>query len=43
MVRRPLGMDVLASNARTRELIGWEPTYQGLVEDLDRGHYFSQS
>jgi len=35
-----LGFDVLASSDRTRELLGWEPTHQGLVEDLDQGHYF---
>lgn len=37
------GMDVLASSARTRELLAWQPTHQGLVEDLDEGHYFSRS
>ena len=32
-------MDVQASSARTRELLGWEPTEPGLLEDLEQGHY----
>jgi nucleoside-diphosphate-sugar epimerase len=24
----------------TRELLGWQPTHPGLIEDLDKGHYF---
>ena len=35
-----LGADSPASSALTRDLLGWEPTGPGLVEDLDRGHYF---
>jgi nucleoside-diphosphate-sugar epimerase len=34
------GTDAPASNALTRELTGWEPTGPGLIEDLDKGHYF---
>jgi nucleoside-diphosphate-sugar epimerase len=34
------GADAPASNALTRELLSWEPTRQGLVADLDEGHYF---
>ncbi len=34
------GADAPASNALTRELLGWEPTRQGLIADLDEGHYF---
>jgi nucleoside-diphosphate-sugar epimerase len=34
------GADAPASNAVTRELLGWEPTGPGLIEDLDEGHYF---
>jgi nucleoside-diphosphate-sugar epimerase len=34
--------DAAASSALTRELLGWEPTHPGLVEDLDEGHYFSE-
>jgi len=29
------------SNAKTRELLGWEPTHPGLIEDYATGGYFS--
>jgi nucleoside-diphosphate-sugar epimerase len=29
-----------ASNTITRELLGWDPTHQGLLEDLAAGYYF---
>ena len=32
-------MDVQASSARTRELLGWEPTEPGLLDDLEQGRY----
>jgi nucleoside-diphosphate-sugar epimerase len=35
-----LGLDGAASNALTRELLGWQPTHPGLLDDLDAGHYF---
>ncbi|MFD0023946.1 SDR family oxidoreductase [Streptomyces sp. NPDC058382] len=35
-----LSLDGPASSALTRELLGWQPTHPGLIEDLDRGHYF---
>lgn len=37
---RLLAADVPASSALTRELLGWQPTHPGLIEDLDQGHYF---
>src|ERR1700727_2586494 len=35
------GLDNPTSNDRTRELLGWEPTHPGWVEDLETGHYFA--
>ncbi|MQY05766.1 SDR family oxidoreductase [Actinomadura macrotermitis] len=35
-----LSVDQPASSALTRELLGWQPTRPGLLEDLDEGHYF---
>ncbi|WP_369394832.1 SDR family oxidoreductase [Streptomyces sp. CG1] len=37
---RILGNDMTASNALTRELLGWHPVNPGLLEDLDLGRYF---
>lgn len=37
------GLDVQASSIHTQQLLGWQPRHPGLVEDLDMGHYFSQS
>jgi nucleoside-diphosphate-sugar epimerase len=37
---RFFGADVPASNDLTRELLGWEPTHQGLLADLKERHYF---
>jgi nucleoside-diphosphate-sugar epimerase len=37
-----LALDAPASSALTRELLGWQPTQVGLIEDLDQGHYFHQ-
>jgi len=34
-------LDVPASSVITRELLGWRPTHQGLLEDLEEGHYFT--
>jgi nucleoside-diphosphate-sugar epimerase len=33
-------LDVPASSALTREQLGWQPTRQGLLDDLEEGHYF---
>jgi hypothetical protein len=35
-----IGADSPASNTRTRELLGWNPTGPGLIDDLEQGHYF---
>jgi nucleoside-diphosphate-sugar epimerase len=34
-------IDQPASSALTRELLGWRPVQPGLIEDLDKGHYFA--
>ncbi len=35
-----LALDCPASSALTTELLGWRPVQPGLIEDLDKGHYF---
>jgi nucleoside-diphosphate-sugar epimerase len=35
-----LAADSPASSALTRELLGWQPTRLGLIDDLDQGYYF---
>ncbi len=35
-----IGRDVVASNELTRELMGWQPANPGLIDDLEKGHYF---
>jgi len=35
------GLDNPTSNDRTRELLGWEPTHPGWIEDVQDGHYFA--
>lgn len=35
-----LAADHPASSALTRELLGWQPTHPGLIDDLSEGHYF---
>jgi nucleoside-diphosphate-sugar epimerase len=37
-----LAIDSPASSALTRELVGWKPTHPGLIEDLEKGHYFQR-
>jgi nucleoside-diphosphate-sugar epimerase len=36
-----LAIDQPASSALTRELLAWRPVQPGLIEDLDKGHYFT--
>jgi nucleoside-diphosphate-sugar epimerase len=35
-----LSVDQPASATLTRELLGWRPAEPGLIEDMDKGHYF---
>jgi nucleoside-diphosphate-sugar epimerase len=35
-----VAIDSPASSALTSELLGWQPTQLGLIDDLDKGHYF---
>jgi nucleoside-diphosphate-sugar epimerase len=35
-----LSVDQPASATLTRELLGWRPIEPGLIEDMDKGHYF---
>jgi nucleoside-diphosphate-sugar epimerase len=35
-----VGLDNWTSSARTRELLGWAPAHEGLIDDLTHGHYF---
>jgi nucleoside-diphosphate-sugar epimerase len=35
-----LGLDSPASSELTRELMAWQPTHPGLIDDLNEGHYF---
>ena len=37
-----LALDSPASSAFTRDLLGWQPTHQGLIADLEEGHYFDR-
>jgi nucleoside-diphosphate-sugar epimerase len=35
-----LGADSPASSTLTRQLLGWHPDQPGLIDDLNKGHYF---
>lgn len=37
---RFVALDIVASSALTRDLLAWQPTGPGLVEDLEHGDYF---
>jgi nucleoside-diphosphate-sugar epimerase len=37
-----IGMNSPASSVYTRELLKWQPTHPGLIEDLNKGHYFDR-
>jgi nucleoside-diphosphate-sugar epimerase len=36
-------VDAPATSTRTRELLGWQPTHDGLLDDLGAGHYFKEA
>jgi nucleoside-diphosphate-sugar epimerase len=38
-----VSLDNPTSSGRTRSLVTWTPTRPGLVDDLDEGHYFTDS
>jgi nucleoside-diphosphate-sugar epimerase len=38
-----LAINSPASSALTRELLGWQPTHPGLIDDLDEGYYHNPS
>src|SRR5215472_16266800 len=35
-----LSVDMPASSLQTRELLGWRPVQPGLIDDMEKGHYF---
>jgi len=35
-----LSVDMPASSVQTRELLGWRPVQPGLIDDMEKGHYF---
>jgi nucleoside-diphosphate-sugar epimerase len=35
-----IALDSPASSSLTRQLVGWQPTQPGLLDDLELGHYF---
>ncbi len=38
---RFVGFDNPTSSKLTQELLGWQPTHPGLIDDLRKGHYFA--
>jgi nucleoside-diphosphate-sugar epimerase len=41
MLVRLLTTDMPASSTITQQLLDWQPTHPGLLEDIDQGHYFT--
>jgi hypothetical protein len=37
-----VALDSPATATTTRELLGWQPTGPGLLEDLEQDHYYRQ-
>lgn len=37
----PVGLDIPASSAKTRQQLDWNPVEPALLADLDEGHYFA--
>jgi hypothetical protein len=35
-----VGLDNPTLSKQTQELLGWQPTHPGLIDDLGKGHYF---
>jgi hypothetical protein len=35
-----VGRDLTGSSVQTQRILGWRPTGPGLINDLDRAHYF---
>ncbi len=38
-----IGLDSPASSELTRELMGWQPTHPGLIDDLEHDYYFREA
>lgn len=36
-------LDNPTSNDKTRQVLGWEPTHPGWIEDVEHGHYFQKT
>jgi len=36
-----VGLDIPRSSHSTQQILGWQPTYPSLLEDLEQGHYFN--